>query len=127
MAWRRPRAGQLPCVAHLAEDLALAEHGRVEPGRDLEQVGDGGLVVLAVEVRVQLVGASPPSSQKKSRMSAYAPWNRSATAYTSVRLQVLRTTASRMFSRLVRPWTAFGSSSAGIATRSSSASGRCDG
>ena len=48
--------GDLPRAAHLAEDLALAEHRRVEPGGDLEQVAGGGLVVLAVEVRVQLVG-----------------------------------------------------------------------
>ena len=30
--------GQLPRVADLAEDLGLAEHGRVEPGGHLEQV-----------------------------------------------------------------------------------------
>ena len=50
---------QLPCVADLAEDLGLAEHGRVEPGGHLEQVGDRGLVVLAVEVGAQLVGRQP--------------------------------------------------------------------
>ena len=65
-AWRNSRFSvglgaalglrQLPRRAHLAEDLALAEHRRVEPGGDLEQVGDGSVVVLAVEVRVQLVG-----------------------------------------------------------------------
>ncbi len=49
--------GDLPRRAHLTEDLALAEDGRVEPGGDLEEVLRGGLVVLAVEVRVQLVGA----------------------------------------------------------------------
>ena len=79
-AWRNSRSSvertppsslaDLPGGAHLAEDLALAEHGRVEPGGHLEQVPGGGLVVLAVEVRVQLVGASAPSSQRKSRMSA---------------------------------------------------------
>ena len=35
--------------AHLAEDLALAGHERVEPGRDAEEVQRGGLVVQAVE------------------------------------------------------------------------------
>ena len=35
--------------AHLAEDLALPGHERVEPGRDAEQVQRGGLVVQAVE------------------------------------------------------------------------------
>ena len=34
----------------------LADHRRVEPGRDLEQVPDRGVVVMRVEVRVQLVG-----------------------------------------------------------------------
>ena len=65
-AWRNSRssvdrtapcsAGDLPRGADLAEDLALAEHGRVEPGGDLEQMRRGRLVVLAVEVRVELVG-----------------------------------------------------------------------
>ena len=57
MAFAPPSAcADLPRAAHLTEDLALAEHRRVEPGRHLEQVGDGGVVVLAVQVRVQLVG-----------------------------------------------------------------------
>ena len=60
---RRPHpalvGGDLPRTAHLAEDLALAEHRRVEAGGDLEQVAGGRLVVLAVEVRVQFVGDEP--------------------------------------------------------------------
>ena len=40
----------LPRLLDLAEDLALAEHGRVEPGGDLEEVRDGGVVVVDVEV-----------------------------------------------------------------------------
>ena len=51
--------GQLPGGTDLAEDLVLAEHGRVEPGGHLEQVGDRGVVVLAVEVRVEIVGVQP--------------------------------------------------------------------
>ena len=46
----------LPRLADLTEDLALADDGRVETGRDLEQVRDGGVVVLREQVRVQLVG-----------------------------------------------------------------------
>ena len=38
--------GGLPGGAYLTEDLALAEHGRVEPCRDLEQVTHRGFVVL---------------------------------------------------------------------------------
>ena len=49
--------GDLPGGADLAEDLALAEHGGIEPGGDLEQVGDRRGVVLAVEVRRELVDA----------------------------------------------------------------------
>ena len=49
--------GELPCRTHLTEDLALAEHCRIEAGGDLEQVGHGCVVVLAVEVGVQLVGS----------------------------------------------------------------------
>ena len=56
-------------------------------------------------------------------MSAYAPWNFSATAYTSVRLHVVSTTASRMFCLLVSPITALGSSAPGMDTRSSSSNG----
>ncbi|CAB4734111.1 unannotated protein [freshwater metagenome] len=48
--------GEFPCVTDLAEDLALAEHCRVQTGGNLEQVRDGGVVVLAVQVRVQFVG-----------------------------------------------------------------------
>ena len=56
-----PRAGRrfverdLPGRTDLSEDLALAEHRRVEPGRDFEQMPDGGAVVLAEQVRAQLV------------------------------------------------------------------------
>ena len=47
---------QLPCAADLPEDFALAEHRRLQPGRHLEEVSRRGVVVLAVEIRVQLVG-----------------------------------------------------------------------
>ena len=43
---RRPG---LVCRTHLAEDLALAGHERVEARRDAEEVQRGGLVVQAVE------------------------------------------------------------------------------
>ena len=43
-------------VAGLAEDLALADGHRVEPGRDLEQVRDRAVVVVDVEVRKHRVG-----------------------------------------------------------------------
>ena len=57
----RPRRalllGDLPRRSNLSEDLALAEHGRVEAGRHLEEVGHRGGVMLAVEVRGEFVDA----------------------------------------------------------------------
>ena len=41
-------------VAHLAEDLALSDGERVEAGRDVEQVRDGALVEVDVEVVAQV-------------------------------------------------------------------------
>ena len=43
-------------LARLAEDLALADRHRVEPGRHLEQVRDRTVVVVDVEVRQQVLG-----------------------------------------------------------------------
>ena len=43
-------------LAGLAEDLALADRHRVEPGRHLEQVRDRPVVVVDVEVRQQVLG-----------------------------------------------------------------------
>ena len=43
-------------VAGLAEDLALADGHRVETGDDLEEVGDGAVVVVHVEVRDHRLG-----------------------------------------------------------------------
>ena len=46
----------LPRLAHLAEDLALADDHRVEAGRDREQVRDRGFVVVRVEEVGEVVG-----------------------------------------------------------------------
>ena len=43
-------------VAGLAEDLALADDHRVEPGGDVEEVGDRAVVVVDVEVGHQRLG-----------------------------------------------------------------------
>ena len=43
-------------LAGLAEDLALADDHRVEAGGDVEEVGDGALVVVDVEVRHERLG-----------------------------------------------------------------------
>jgi hypothetical protein len=47
-----PGGGQR--LAHLAQDLAFADHHRVEPADDLEQVLQGPVLVVHVQVRRQL-------------------------------------------------------------------------
>ena len=48
--------GRLPRLAHLAEDLALADDHRVEAGGDAEEVRDRGVVVVRVDEVGELVG-----------------------------------------------------------------------
>ena len=48
--------GKFPGVAHLTENFGLAEYRRIEATGHFEQVRNGSLIVLAVEVRVQFVG-----------------------------------------------------------------------
>ena len=50
--WRARRAR-----AHLAEDLGLADGHRVQPAGDREDVRDGAVLVVDVEVLAQLVAA----------------------------------------------------------------------
>src|SRR5688572_22164156 len=57
-------------------------------------------------------------------MSWKAPWNFSATAYTSVRLHVDSTTASERCSREVRSWSALGTWASPTVIRSSRSSGQ---
>ena len=49
-------AGPVPGLLDLALDLALAQHGGVEPGRHREQVGGGRRVVVDVEVVGEVLG-----------------------------------------------------------------------
>ena len=60
---RRPR---LVRRAHLAEDLALAGHERVEPGRDAEEVQRGGLVVQAVERVLDLAARARRAPRRRA-------------------------------------------------------------
>ena len=68
-------------LAGLAEDLALADDHRVEPGGDVEEVGDRAVVVVDVEVRQhrRSVG-SPARSQSSRETSSTLPWKRSTSA-----------------------------------------------
>ena len=59
--------GQLPCVADLAEDLGLPEHGRAQAGGHLEQVGGRLLVVLADEVEGAARRAPTRPARRRSR------------------------------------------------------------
>ena len=53
-------------LAGLAEDLALADDHRVQPGGDVEQVRDRAVVVVHVEVRHDVLGASPAQLARAS-------------------------------------------------------------
>jgi hypothetical protein len=50
--------GETIGFADLAEDFGFAEEERVEPGRDSEEMTDGGAVVVLVEDAVEKVGAN---------------------------------------------------------------------
>lgn len=52
------QTGRLGGVADLPEDLALAEHGRVDARGDVEQVPDGGVVVTARHAAAELHDSS---------------------------------------------------------------------
>ena len=62
--------GELPRLAHLAEDLALADDHRVEAGGHAEEVRDRAVVVVRVQVVGELVGVDAGRcSARKSRTS----------------------------------------------------------
>ena len=68
-------------LAGLAEDLALADGHRVQPGRDLEQVRDRAVVVVDVEVRAASSSVACRHGSTSSRESSSTlPWNRSTSA-----------------------------------------------
>ena len=74
---RRLGPGGVPGVADLAQDLALPEDRRVQPGRHLEQVGGRRLVVVGVQLIGRTSsGGMPLHAERKLRMSLMAPWKR---------------------------------------------------
>ncbi len=62
---QRARRARLVGGAHLAEDLALARHHRVEPGCDPEEVERRSLVAQPVEHRPQLVLGQPGNLRQR--------------------------------------------------------------
>ena len=64
---QRPRRAGLVRGAHLAEDLALAGHERVEPGGDAEEVQRRRLLVQAVERAVERLAARAARSAASAR------------------------------------------------------------
>jgi hypothetical protein len=64
--------GELDRRAHLAEDLVLADHHRVQAGRHREQVADRPLLVVHVQVRGELGRRHPavPGEQFADRRDA---------------------------------------------------------
>ena len=84
------RAGPtVPCswptrerLADLAEDLALADDHRVEPGGDREQVRDRAVVVVHVEVRHDVAPTRHAGQARTAarQIASTLPWNRSTSA-----------------------------------------------
>ena len=63
---------------HLAEDLRLTDHHGVEAAGHREQVLDGAVLVVDVEVRDELVGRTPVARARPSVAASTAGWNLSA-------------------------------------------------
>ena len=105
-------------VLHLAEDLRLADHHRVERGRDAEHVAHRLGVAVLVERGARARAPSPaaprrPSSRaKKERRRWRAASSLRVSATTSTRLQVESSTASSISSQA----TSFASAGAGSST-----------
>ena len=79
---RALRLGLLPRAADLAEDLALAEDHRVEPGGDAEEVAHRAVVV----VRVEVLGERPRAARRPARRGSRGrPRPRSGTSWSGRR------------------------------------------
>ena len=88
-------------VAHLPENLRLADDHRVERGGDAEDVADGGLVRVRVEVAAEELdgdGAHVAQEVARGGPTASAPCCPAAAARTSTRLQVETINPSRTVS-----------------------------
>ena len=79
-----------PGLLDLAEDLRLAQHQRIQPGGDPEQVAHGVAVAVPVQVGVQVAPAVGVGGQPVGQRAAVVVGH----AYSSVRLQVDSSTAS---------------------------------
>ena len=66
---QRAGGADLECVSHLAEDLALARHERVEAGGDAEQVERGAVVAEPVEH----VARAPRRRRPRARAARRSP------------------------------------------------------
>ena len=75
-------------LPQLSQDLALTERHRLQPTGQGEQVVDGPLLVVHIEVGCQVLQVDARLGGQGSADWATAPWKVRASAYTSVRLQV---------------------------------------
>ena len=71
-AQRARRFGVPHRLLHLAEDLRLAQHHRVEPARDAERMRDGAFARQRVDVRATACPAAPGGSPRASGRPAAA-------------------------------------------------------
>ncbi len=64
------RARCRPSVLDLAEDLRFAEHQRIQPGRDAEQMAYGPVVLVAIQISTQVAHTigmrGEPFAERKS-------------------------------------------------------------
>ena len=116
--------GRLPCLAHLAEDLALADDHRVEPGGDAEEVRDRGVVVVGVDAGRRTRRDRRRRRRRGSRARPASPGGRAWRARTPPCGCTWRAARPRRGARSGRATRAPSGSAAGaIASRSRSSTG----
>ena len=110
-------------LLHLAEDLRLADHHRVEARRDAEEMAHGFATPVGVEAARQLVGPEPMRVGEKRRQLGRDRSGSRPQATTSTRLQVETITPSFTPGSETSPRSAGSSRPSANATRSRTSTG----